>query len=297
MQRHVLVARTALIPLLCLAPRALDAQAVCSAPHSSPSLAQGGGIGTLQPGSGWVQLSVYSQQADDRFDHSGERRPFFLSGQTTTRSLYATAAVGVAWGVDVWAQAAVHRLRYADEGGELNRTGLGDVRLAVRASAELFGSLAPVSVRTGVKIPGSSFPVDATVVPLIEGQTDLEVAVETGRAFAGGAVYTLAWGGYCWRLARGVQERDPGNEWFGHAAVGGSRGTFRWEVALEALAGAPPRQLGFELPTDRRRLLQVNPGIALALGPGEVDLGLQVPLVGRNLPSDPAFGAGYRLSW
>ena len=71
-----------------------------------------------------MQLSVYSQQADDRFDHSGERRPFFLSGQTTTRSLYATAAVGVAWGVDVWAQAAVHRLRYADEGGELNRTGL-----------------------------------------------------------------------------------------------------------------------------------------------------------------------------
>ena len=283
--------------LLLLTPATLAAQAVCSAPHSSPMLAQGGGIGTLDPGSGWVQLSASSQRADKRFDEFGTREPFFLNARTTTRSLYATAAVGVAWGVDVWAQATLHRLRYVDDGGERNRTGLGDVRIAARASSELLGLSIPVSVRAGIKFPGSDFPVDARVIPLTEGQTDLEVSVETGRASAGGGLYVLGWAGYRWRLASDIQLRDPGDEWFGHAAVGGSRGPLRWEVGVDALNAAPGLTQGLELPSDRRRLFQVTSGISLHSGPGEVDLGLQLPLAGRNLPSNPSFGASYRLSW
>jgi len=68
-------------------------------------------------------------------------------------------------------------------------------------------------------------------------------------------------------------------------------------ILAEVLSGAAPRQLGIALPRNRRRLVQLAPALALALGPGEADLGLQLPLAGRNLPSDPGLGVGYRISW
>ncbi len=274
------------------------AQAVCSAPHSSPALAQGGTLRTLDPGSGWLQLSFFAQQADDRFDFDGERQPFFAGGEATTTSAYVTGAVGLVYGIDLWAQAAVHRLRYADRGGARERTGLGDVRAAVRLSPELFYRDWPVSLRAGIKLPGSRFPVDATVLPLSEGQTDVELALETGRAFAGGALYALGWVGYRWRLGRSTAERNPGDELFVHAAVGGNAGPLRWELAGEGLVGRPPTQQGLELATDRRRLFQLSPYIAWdAPWSGELDLGVQVPVVGRNLPSDPGVSVGYRIAW
>lgn len=273
------------------------AQAVCGAPHSSPALAQGGSLETLRPGEGWVQLSGYILNADERFDWSGERRAFFGQGAADTRSAYLTAAVGVIDGVDVWGQAAFHRLRYSDEAGERGRTGVGDIRIAARFGAELFGLDAPVSLRAGVKFPGSEFPVDATVLPLSEGQTDAELAVETGRAFMGGTLYALGWVGHRWRLDRDKGARDPGNEWFAHFGVGGSYSSMRWELALEGLRGAPPVQQGIELRSDRRHLLQLNPSLARAVGPGDVDVGLQFPLAGRNLPSDPGISFGYRIGW
>ena len=283
--------------VLMAAPAALAAQAICSAPHSSPTLAQGGGIGTLLPGSGAVQISMFNQEADAHFDEFGTREPFFLNSETSTTSIYATAAVGVAWGLDLWAQAAVHRLRITAGGTEARRTGLGDVRLAARASAELLGSSAPVAVRFGIKLPGSSFPVDARILPLTEGQTDLEMSVETGQSVGGGSLYVLGWAGYRLRLNSEVQARDPGDEWFGHAAVGGSRGMFRWELGLDALRGGAPLVQGLELSNEKRRLVQVTPDVALKVGSGEVDLAFQLPVSGRNLPSDPSVALGYRYSW
>ena len=282
--------------MLLVVPAALRAQAVCSAPHSSPTLGQGGSIGTLPPGSGSVQLSAYSQEVDDAFDALGTRQRFLGGGETITRSLYVTAALGVVRGADVWAQAAVHHLRYVEDRGERERNGLGDIRLAARASAELLGSSAPVSLRAGIKIPMSTFPVEA-LVPLSEGQMDLELSVESGHSWAGGAWYILGWIGHRWRRELSALPLDPGDEWFGHVTVGGQRGPVRWDMAAEVLSGAAPRQQGIELPRNRRRLVQLAPNLALALGPGEVDLGLQVPLTGRNLPSDPGIGVGYRVSW
>lgn len=274
------------------------AQAVCSAPHSSPALAQGGTLRTLDPGAGWVQVSLFAQNADDRFDWDGDRRPFFAGGEATTRSAYFTAAVGLVYGIDLWAQAALHRLRYADEGGARDRTGLGDLRVAARVSPELFYRDWPVSLRAGLKLAGSRFPVDATVLPLSEGQTDAELALETGRAFRGGTLYLLGWLGYRWRFGETTARRIPGDETFAHVALGGSAGALRWELAAEGLLGRTPTEQGLQLATDRRRLLQISPNLAWsAAGPGELNIGLQLPLAGRNLPADPGMSIGYRWTW
>ena len=59
-----------------LTPPATYAQAICSAPHSSPSLTQSGSIKTLPQGAGWLQVSLFRQQADESFNFSG-----IISGQ------------------------------------------------------------------------------------------------------------------------------------------------------------------------------------------------------------------------
>lgn len=296
LQRRVARA-TAGLAFTLLAAGSLGAQAICSAPHSSPVLAGGGTLGTLDPGAGWIQLSAFSQQSDELFDAEGTSRPLFAGGRATSRSLYLTAATGVARGIDVWAQASLLRVRYADDSGSRERTGLGDFRLAARLGTALVGSDAPVALRAGLKLPGSRFPVDGTVVPLSEGQTDVELSVETGRAFRDGALYAMGWVGHRWRLGRTSAAREPGDEWFVHAALGGRFSTLRWELAAESLHGAPPVNFGIELDNDRRRLFQLTPSLGWSVGPGEIDVGAQIPLAGRNLPADPGLSVGYRLGW
>ncbi len=100
----------------------LTAQALCSAPHSSPELAGGRGLRTLPQGSGWFQVSGLRQVSDRYFGTGGERRPFLAAGEVTTHALYLTAAVGVVPGVDLWAQLPVLAVRYADQSGQRQAT-------------------------------------------------------------------------------------------------------------------------------------------------------------------------------
>jgi hypothetical protein len=284
--------------LAALALRApLLAQAVCTAPHSSIGLGQGGSLSTLFPGTGWVHVSGYAQDAAERFDGNGRRTPFFLGGESRVRSAYLTVAYGVIDGIDVWAQTAVHHLRYADQAGAAERTGVGDVRLAARVAAHRFGLDVPLNLRAGVKLPGSSFPVDARILPLSEGQVDAELTLESGTTFAEGALFAVGAVGHRWRFGESASGREPADEWIGRVGVGGSHGRLRWELAAEGLSGGVPLHQRIPLVTDRRRLLQLAPTLAFSSGPGTLDVSVQLPLVGRNLPSDHGMSAGYRLSW
>ena len=51
------------------------------------------------------------------------------------------------------------------------------MRLAARIGSAALGLEWPVAIRAGIKIPGGDFPVDARLLPLSEGQTDLEVSI------------------------------------------------------------------------------------------------------------------------
>lgn len=275
----------------------LHGQAVCSAPHSAPILTSAGSIGTLPPGSGWVQFNVYRVRSDRFFGPSGISQPFIADARALTTSAIATAAVGLIPGVEAWAQLPVHSLDYRDESGDLSRTGLGDPRISVRVDASVLGLDAPVSLRAGLKLAASEFPVDARILPLTEGQADREVALETGHAFGSVPAYLIGWVGYRWRGTNDRIGRKPGDERFAHVAVGGSMKAVRWELAIEALSGLTPQQAGFGVPSSRRRLVQLNPTVGLDLGPGVLEAGGQVPVSGRNLPTGAGLGLGYRIGW
>lgn len=287
---------TALLGALCVGPSSLAAQAICSAPHSSPTLAGGGSIGTLPTGTGWFMLSGLQQQSRRTFNADGTRQPLLAGGAFRSRSLYLSAGLGIARGVDVWAQMPVHRMHYEDTGGARDRAGVGDVRVAMRVSPEGIGLRLPFAVRVGSKIPGTAFPLDATVIPLTEGQTDFETSVETGGLFRG-SVYMLGWVGYRWRTENRGAARKPGNEGFLHIATGTAIGGARIEIAADLLQGAAPRQLGFAVEASRRRLLQLSPTVTRKAGVGDLEFTTVIPIVGRNLPTGLGVSVGYRLGW
>ncbi len=291
---HVAVA---VLLSVALAPE-LAGQAICSAPHSSPVLAQGGTIRTLSPGSGWVQLSGFRQVSSEFFGPGGERLPFLASGRVRTHSIYVTASVGVFTGIDVWGQLPVHSLDLADQSGSRSRVGLGDPRLSVRVGSELVGAgSVPLTIRAGVKLPGTEFPVDATIIPLSEGQRDWELSLESGTALPGMPAYVLGWVGYRWRERNVNAQRKPGNEVFTHLAVGGRAGRFHGELGAEVLLGSAPEQLGVVLPSGRRRLVQLQPTVGYRVGRGTIEFTGFIPLGGQNLPTGASGSVGYRLAW
>lgn len=284
-------------------PSPTAAQGVCAAPHSTGGVSASASVGTLPPGAGWFQLSALRWVSDGFYSSDGDIRPLLAGGRVVTHSVYLTGSIGVLPGVEAFVQAPVHSLAFDDQTGQRSRTGLGDLRGALRVSPEAFGIPVPVIVRGGVKLPGSEFPIDATVVPLTEGQRDWELSVEYGRnliqpsPLAPPTLYGVAWVGYRWRELNEESARKPGNALFGHVAVGGLLDPVEWELAVEAVLGEPPVQQGFRLDGARRELWQLAPTVAYAAGPGRVSFGIQLPVAGRNLPTGPSFNLGYTLGW
>jgi hypothetical protein len=273
------------------------AQAICSAPHSSPTLAQSGSIRTLPAGAGWIQLSGYGQNAQEFFNPEGSRQPFLADSEFTTRSAFLTGAYGLLPGLELWTQVPIHRLRIDASSGVSTSTGLGDLRFAARAGSRLVGLDLPLAVRAGLKVPGSDFPVDATVIPLTEGQVDVELSAESGVFLGDLPVYAMAWVGYRWRGTNEDADRKPGNETFGHVAIGGFAGAFSWEVAADGLVGAAPVAQGITLEGEKRRLLQIFPTLGYGVGPGRFEVTAQIPVLGRNLPVASGLSLGYRWAW
>ena len=280
------------------APASATAQAICSAPHSAPSLSPSGSLTTLHPGNGWVLATVHRVRSNELYGSDGTALQFLGNGEATTTSAFLTAAIGVTWGVELWAQVPIHALDFDHVTGTRERTGLGDPRVSVRVGSELFtDDVWPISVRAGIKFAGSEFPIDASVLPLTEGQTDYEVAVESGWSFGDLPLYALGWVGYRWRTEDATSRTKPGNERYAHLALGGILGSVRLELALDALDGEAPSRSGLLIPASARRLLQLTPTIGWSLGAGSLELGAQIPVSGRNLPTGSGVSIGYLLPW
>ncbi|MCI0433297.1 MAG: hypothetical protein L0271_06580 [Gemmatimonadetes bacterium] len=291
-QRTPLWSAGAIAAALLIAPAPAAAQAVCSAPHSSPTLTRAG-IGTMAQGQGWVQVSLYHSRSDEFYDITGNARPFLANGEARTSSVYVTGAIGVVRGIEVLLQLPVHRLVFEDVTGTRERIGIGDPRISARFGTDLVGRPEiPVTVRTSVKLPGSDFPVDPNLLPLTEGQADLEVSVESGHAIAGPALHVVGWLGYRWRFEDAERNRKPGNERFARLGLGGSVRALRWEMAAEALSGQPLEQQGLALETAKRRLVQLAPTIGWNVGSAQLEVSGRINLSGRNLPTGPSFLAG-----
>jgi len=278
-------------------PSHARAQAVCSAPHSSPTLAQSGAITTMPQGAGWLQFSAVASRATQSYGPFGGTLEFAGASEFDTRSAYLTGSVGLVEGLELWGQLPVHRLEVDGPAGVSRSSGVGDVRAALRVSPILFGYEWPVAVRAGIKLPGSDFPVDATELPLTEGQRDIDLSVESGWTSLDHSVYVVGWVGYRWRSENREVEYEPGDEFFAHVAVGGKAGSVHWELGVDALTGDDLVEQGVRLPSARRRLVQLLPTVGKEMGLGRLEVTVPISLAGRNLPVSNGVSVGYRYTW
>jgi hypothetical protein len=257
-----------------------------------------GSILMLDPGAGWIQVAGRGVRSERFYGAGGGVHDLPGGTEATTTSAFVTGAVGLVHGMELWGQLPIHRLRVADNAQTRTRTSLGDVRVSVRFGPEIFGIHAlPVSVRAGLKLPGTDFPVDPRVLPLSEGQTDYELAVESGATLSERGLYFVAWAGYRWRTLDEDTGREPGDERFAHVAFGRSLGPVRFELGLDGLDGLSPVDNRVRIPASARQLVQISPSVAWAAGAGRFEVGAQIPVSGRNLPTGPALSFGYLLAW
>lgn len=251
------------------------------------------------PGEGWTQIAVYHQDTRREYGEDGRVRDFFANGHSVATSLFVTSAVGIAPGLDGWTQVNVDRLRFDDAAGERSRIGLGSARFWLRAGPELVGvdGPLPVAVRAGVKLPGSDFPVDAEVIPLNEGQRDWEVLLEAGHSLWPTPVYLQGWIGYRWRERNDEIRRDPGDEIFYYAAAGGDLGRLEWKLASQGTFGRAPTVDGITVPNGKRELVEISPRVGYQVGPSVVQVGVRVPVDGRNHPKGVVYTVGTFVDW
>ena len=80
-------------------------------------------------------------------------------------------------------------------------------------------------------------------------------------------------------------------------AVGGFAGNLSWEVGVDGLFGEAPLAQGIELPSEKRRMILLQPTLGYGIGPGRLEVTGAFPVSGRVLPASTGFSAGYRLDF
>lgn len=259
----------------------------------------------LDRGDGWTQLTVFRHETSEEFERDGEVDEFPNDGRSVTTSFFLTTAVGVADGLDLWAQVPLQSLSFEDAGSDLRKTAVGDTKLWVRAGPRLFSEEVAralpfsLAVQAGVKLPVSDFPVDSEIIPVTDGQRDWEVMAQVGKSLHPVPLYAKAWLGFRWRERNDEVLTDFGDELFGLAEVGGRVGPLPWRVTVNGIWGDPHVKEGIRLESSAREIVEILPVVGVPTGPGglRLEFGGRFPVDGRNLPAGPAIRTGFYLPW
>lgn len=241
----------------------------------------------------WGQLSVFHQRTSDRYFLDGERIPYFFEGRNRTTGLFLNVRYGVTGRLEVMAQLPVYRLEFDDLADQRRSTGVGDLRVAARWNV-LAGSTV-ATVGAGLKFPTGEFVNDAEVVPVGEGQYDVDLTAEVGHSFWPRPAYVNALAGYRWRRANRENGISPGDEFF-WSAEGGHRIVSRLSVkgVARGLHGQRSTSFGLEIQTLKREVVYLQPGLLWELAPGRgIEMSVPFTVKGRNWPAGPAFGLGF----
>lgn len=242
---------------------------------------------------GWAQVSLFHQETRERYFLDSRRIPYFFEGTNRTSAVFADVRYGVLERLEVAVQMPVYRLEFDDLADRRRSTGPGDLRVGARYNLVRRGTVATVGV--AVKFPTGEFVNDAEVVPVGEGQHDLDLTAEVGHSFWPRAAYLSALVGYRLRTRNGENGIHPGGEllW---SVEGGHRMVSRlsFKATARGLHGRRSRSFGLEIPTLKREAVYVQPGLLWDLGADRgVELSLPFTVRGRNWPAGLAVGLGF----
>ncbi len=248
------------------------------------------------PGRVWVKTAVFIQNTDRRYDAAGKEAPWLDGGVSDATAVFTDIIVGVTPKIDFWLQVPFFDLRFSRAlGDRLETTNFGDLRFWGRYQISKFaGGRLPVAIRVGAKAPVGSSPLDAEIIPVGEGQWDVEAIGEAGYSFWPAPVYSLVWFGYRARFKNDEKKKDPGGEWVYLAEAGVTPGRWLFKATLDGLEGRAWIVEGIKVPGAARRIgtLQLGGGFRLA-GSLWTEAGLRFPLYGKNFPKGKQFIFGF----
>lgn len=248
------------------------------------------GAWVLPAGRTELQVAFLHQDTSERYFLGGERIPYFFDGRSRTSGLYVDARHGLTHRFEALVQVPFFLLRFDDLSDDRRSSGLGDVRAGLRWNVFTSAPVATLDVR--VKFPTGTFVNDAEVVPVGEGQWDLDLAAELAHSFWPRPFYLNGRAGYRFRGPNGESGIDFGNELF-WLVEGGYTVNARvgFKLVARGLHGQKGASFGIPIETLRREAIYLEPAVIIRAGESWfVELAAPFTVAGRNWPAGPVLG-------
>jgi len=253
-----------------------------------PALVEAGAW-VLPKGRANIQVAFLHQDTTERYFLDGERIPYFFEGHNRTSAFYIDGRYGITDRLEGVVQVPFFLLRFDDLSDNRRSNGLGDVRAGLRYNLVRASPVATFDVR--VKFPTGTFINDAEVVPVGEGQWDLDLAGELAHSFWPRPFYVNGRAGYRFRGPNDESGIDFGDEIF-WLVEGGYTLSERIGLKLVArgLHGKEGTSFGIPIETLKREAIYVEPGFIFRASPSWfVEVAVPFTVSGRNWPAGPVF--------
>ena len=251
------------------------------------------GAWTLPAGQNWFRAGFMFQETDERYFIDGSRIPYFFEGYNRTAAGFFDFRRGLTDRLEVDVQVPFYGVTFNDIADDRTSTGIGDIRLGVRYN--LLQAPLVATVGTTVKFPTGEFVNDAEVVPVGEGQYDVEVTGELGRSLWPRPGYVTGLIGYRFRTRNDETGIDYGDEliW---SVEGGYNVTsnmmLKW--LIRGLYGFEATSFGLTIDSLRREIVYLEPGIVYELAPEQgIELTVPITLRGKNWPAGTVINIGF----
>ena len=273
---------------LCLLPLTLSLLLLPGAPEQALA-----GGWTLSAGKTWLRTGFMLQVTDERYFIDGRRIPYFFEGHNRTLGGFLDLRHGLTDQLEAGLQVPYYSIVFNDLAADRTSTGIGDLRLGLRYN--LLQAPLIATVGTTVKLPTGRFVNDAEIVPVGEGQVDVELTAELARSFWPRAAYVSGLIGYRLRSKNEETGIDFGDEMIwsleaGHRLV--SRLMFKG--FLRGLHGLESTSFGLSISSLQRQIVYFEPGLIFELSPNRsVEVSLPVSLKGKNWPAGKVINVGF----
>ena len=227
---------------------------------------------------------------------------FPFNGESKIKAVFLDLSYGLLDQLQLNVQVPYYDIEFTDfaDPNRPSTTDIGDIRFG--AQYRLIANPLVSSVKIEAKAPTGFFNRDAEIVPIGDGQWDLDLVARFGKSLWPIPAYVNLDVGYRFRFkpAEKTSTRDPGNEFIFRAEAGYNiLKTLQVKAGLSGLYGNKFKQENLVVDESQREILFFEPGIHWNVqGPLAIDTGIQISLSGKNYTAGQVFnfGVSYNFS-
>ncbi len=275
------------------------------------------GAWTLPRGHLWTKLTFMYQSTNEEYVsvggagrppdpsityQAGDRARYRFNGNYNSRAFFFDIFYGVTDRIDVGAQVPFFRQQFQDAsiltgfGEPRTATGFSDIRGFFKYRA--FQKHLINTLTFGFKAPTGNFVNEDGLIPVGEGQWDLDFIVQLGRSFWPVRAYANLDVGYRLRLKNDKIDRDPGNEWFYTAEAGYTPiANLLLALKLEGIRGKPATVFGIQTSQDVKRVTYLSPTVSFGpVNHFSLEAALRISINGRSFPAGQMLVLGISYS-